>query len=97
MRAPIEAEPAHVALDGVDIFLGFLGRIGVVVTQIAMAAELAGDAEIEANRLGVADMQIAIRLRRKARDNRFVPPRRQIGAHDIANEILARFASRLLI
>ena len=37
--APIEAEPAHVALDGVDIFLLFLGRIGVVETQMAAAAE----------------------------------------------------------
>ena len=37
--APIEAEPAHVALDGVDIFLLFLGRIGVVEAQMAAAAE----------------------------------------------------------
>ena len=96
MRAPIEAEPAHVALDGVDIFLVFLGRVGVVEAQIAVAAELVGNAEIEANRLGVADMQIAVRLRRKARDDRLVPPGRQIGAHDVANEILARFASGLL-
>src|SRR5580704_7062776 len=96
MRAPIKTEPAHVALDGVDIFLGFLGRIGVVVAQIAMAAELLGDAEIEANRLGVADMQVAVRLRRKARNHGFVPTRLQIGAHDVANKILARFASGLL-
>ena len=40
MLAPIEAEPAHVALDGVDVFLLFLGRIGVVEAQMAAAAEL---------------------------------------------------------
>ena len=37
--APVEAEPAHVALDGVDVFLLFLGRIGVVETQMAAPAE----------------------------------------------------------
>ncbi len=66
---PIEAEPAHVALDGVDIFLLFLGRIGVVETQMTAAAEFLGDAEIQADRLGVADMQIAVRLGRKAGDH----------------------------
>ena len=55
MFAPVEAEPAHIALDGVDIFLFFLGRIGVVEAQVAAAAEFLRDAEIEADRLGVAD------------------------------------------
>ena len=72
MLAPIEAEPVHVALDGVDVFLLFLGRIGVVEAQIAVAAELLRDAEIQADRLGVADMQIAVRLGRKAGDDRLV-------------------------
>ena len=94
MLAPIEAEPAHVALDGVDIFLLFLGRVGVVEAQMAAAAEFLGDAEIEADRLGVADMQIAVRLGREAGDHRLVPPGRQIGAHDVADEILPGFADR---
>ena len=68
--APIEAEPAHVALDGVDIFLLLLGRIGVVEAQVTAAAELLGHAEIEADGLGVADVQIAVRLGREARDHR---------------------------
>ena len=46
---PIEAEPAHVAHDGIDIFLLFLGRVGVVEAQVAMAAEFLGNAEIETN------------------------------------------------
>jgi hypothetical protein len=62
--APVEAEPAHVALDGVDIFLLFLGGIGVVEAQMAAPAEFLRHAEIQADRLGVADMQIAVRLRR---------------------------------
>ena len=94
MLAPVEAEPAHVALDRVDIFLLFLGRIGVVVTQIALSAELLGDAEIQADRLGVADMQIAVGLGRKAGDDRLVPARCEIGPHNVADKILARFACR---
>ncbi len=92
MLAPIEAEPAHVGLDGVDIFLLLLGRVGVVEAQIAMAGEFLGDAEIEADRLGVADMQVAVRLRRKPGDDRLVPARGKIGAHDVADEILAGFS-----
>ena len=89
--APIEAEPAHVALDGVDIFLRLLGRVGVVVAQVAVAAELLRHAEIEADRLGMADMEIAVRLRRKAGDHAFVPARGQVRANDVADEILAGF------
>ena len=91
MLAPIEAEPAHVALDGVDIFLLLLGRVGVVEAQMAAAGKFLGDAEIEADRLGVADMQIAVRLRREAGDDGLVPAGRKIGANDVADEILARF------
>src|SRR5215468_10126164 len=52
MPIPIEAEPAHVALDRVDIFLLFSGRVGVVETQMTAAAELLRNAEVERNRLG---------------------------------------------
>ena len=38
--APIEAEPAHVALDRVDVFLLLPGRVGVVEAQVAAAAKL---------------------------------------------------------
>ena len=92
--APVEAEPAHVALDGVDIFLLFLGRIGVVEAQIAVAAELLRDAEIEADRLGVADMQIAVRLGRKAGDHLLDAPGVEVGLDDVADEIAAGFRRR---
>ena len=92
--SPIKAEPVHVALDGVDIFPRLLGRVGVVVAQVAMAAEFLGYAEIQADRLGVADMQIAVRLRREAGDDRLVPTRSQVGADDVADEILPSFPCR---
>ena len=45
----------------------FLFRIGVVEAQIGVSAELVGEAEVDADRLGVADVQISIGLGRKAR------------------------------
>ena len=90
--APVEAEPAHVGLDGVDVLLLLLGRVGVVEAQVAAPAELLGDAEVQADRLGMADVQIAVRLRRKARDHRLVPARIEVGLHDVANEVAPRLA-----
>src|SRR5262249_44273200 len=45
----------------------FLRRVGIVEAQIARSAGLLGDAEVQADRLGVADVQIAVRFGRKAR------------------------------
>ena len=95
MLAPVEAEPAHVALDGVDILLLFLGRVGVVEAQVAAAAELLGDAEVEADRLGVADVQVAVRLGRKAGHHRRVPLGVEVGLDDVADEIAPAFCYSL--
>ena len=92
--APVEAEPAHVALDGVDVLLLLLHRVGVVEAQVAAPAELLGDAEIQADRLGVADMQVAVRLRRKAGDDAGVTAGGEVGADDVADEVLPGFARR---
>jgi hypothetical protein len=85
--APIEAEPAHIALDRVDVFLLLLGRIGVVEAQVAAAAELLGDPEIEADRLGVADMEVAVGLGRKAGHDRAGAAGGEIARDDVADEI----------
>ena len=64
---PVEAEPLHVGLDRVDVLGLFLLGIGVVEAQIRVSAEFVGQSEVEADRLGVADVQIAVGLGRKAR------------------------------
>ncbi len=69
MLAPVEAEPAHVLLDRLDVLELLLDRVGVVEAQVAAAAELGGDPEVEADRLGVADVEIAVGLGRKAGDD----------------------------
>ena len=94
VRPPVEAEPAHVALDRVDIFLLLLGRVGIVEAQVAAAAEFLGDAEIKAERLGVADMQIAVGLRREAGHDFAHPPGGEVGRDDVANEIAPAFGCR---
>src|SRR5215469_878062 len=76
----------HIALDGVDVFLLLLRRIGVVEAQMTAAAELLRDAEIEADRLGVANVQIAVGLRRKA-GHHGVALCGEIRLDDIADEI----------
>ena len=85
--APVEAEPAHILGDGVDELLLFLGGVGVVEAQVAASAEFFRHAEIEADRLGVADMQVAVRLRRETRDDLGVALFGDVAGDDIADEI----------
>ena len=65
--APVEAEPVHVALDAFDELLGLALGIRVVEPQEARAAEFLGNAEIDADGFRVADVQVAVRLRREPR------------------------------
>ena len=97
MRSPIESEPAHVAFDGVDIFLLFLGRIGVVEAQMATPAELLRNSEIEADRLRMTDVKIPVGLRRKPGHHRVVALLVQIGLDDIADEIAPGFRCRRFV
>jgi hypothetical protein len=70
VRSPIEAEPVDRLLDGVDVFLLLLRRIGVIESQVADPAVLLRQPEVEADRLGVAEMQVSVWLRRKPRADR---------------------------
>ena len=64
---PIESQPAHVRFDGFHIFEIFLARIGIVETQVTEPAKFGGETEVETNGFRVADMKIAIGLRRESR------------------------------
>src|SRR5687768_6424516 len=86
--APLEAEPSDVALDLVDVLLRLFYRIGVVEPQVAVAAKLLGDAEIDANRLRVPDVETPVRLGWKSRDNAVVVfARDDVLSDDFSNEI----------
>jgi hypothetical protein len=78
-RMPVEAEPVDGVDDRVDVLLLFLLRVGVVEAQVADAAVLLGEAEVEADALRVADVQVAVRLGRKAgADARRIERRRRV-------------------
>ena len=64
--APVKTQPFDRVDDGVDVFHLLFFRVGVVKPQVAHAAVVARQAEVEANALGVADVQVAIRLGREA-------------------------------
>src|SRR6185295_14490513 len=87
VRAPVEPQPAHVRLDRVDVLLLLLERVGVVEAEVAVAAELARKAEVQADRLRVADVQVAVGLGREARHHRLVLPGAEILRHDLPDEI----------
>src|SRR3546814_12205966 len=65
-----------------------LFRSGVVEAQVAQAAELGGDAEVQADRLGVADVQVAVGFGREAGADGGMLPVGQVLADDLADEAL---------
>ena len=84
----MEAQPLHVFHDRLDVLRLFLRGIGIVETQVGMPAKLVRQPKIQADRLGMANVQIAVRLRRKARLH---PPLKFIGLqifqNDVADEV----------
>lgn len=87
---PIEAQPFHVGLDAFDVLDLFLLRIGIVEAQMATRTDggiLLSDPEVQADRTGVAEVQVAIRLRGKARDGGLVLTGGEVGGDDLADEI----------
>ena len=64
--APFEAQPLDVALYGFYIFCIFFLGIRVVHAEVAHAAELLGNAEVNSNGLGMSYVQVSVRFRRKA-------------------------------
>ena len=101
VRPPLEAEPAHRLLDRVDILLLFLRRVGVVEAQVAAPAVLGGEAEVEADRLRMPEMKIAVRLGRKARHHRLVLAGGEIRLDDLTDEVArggqTRFVHRRIL
>ena len=87
--APVEPEPAHVGLDGIDVRLLLLLGVGVVEPEVAAAAELARDAEVEGDRLRVADVEVAVGLGREAGDGDRDAARGEVRRDDLADEVAA--------
>ncbi len=85
------AEPCDVLLDGLDVLQALLRRVRVVEAQVARTAVVLGDAEIETDRLGVADVQVAVGLGGKARHHAAaVLAGGHIRVDDLADEVRRR-------
>ena len=69
MFAPVETQPVDIVLYGIDIFHIFLGGVCVIKPKVTDAFILLCQAEVKANALDVSNVEIAVRLRRKACDN----------------------------
>ncbi len=79
--APVKTQPFDRVDDGVDVFHLLFFRVGVVKPQVAHAAVVARQAEVEADALGVADVQVAVGLGREAgADFGGVQARQRLGA-----------------
>ena len=61
----METQPLNVFFDGVDVFVVFFFRIGIVKTQVAQAVVNISQTEVQADGFGVADVQVAVRLGRE--------------------------------
>ncbi len=66
---PFKAHPAYILLDGVNILHVFFYRIGIVEAQIALAAKILGESEIQTDGFGMTDMQVAVGFGGEARVN----------------------------
>jgi hypothetical protein len=59
----------HRVENRIDVLLFFLFRIGVVEAHVTRAAIVACQAEVQTDRFGVAEVQVAVGLRRETRAN----------------------------
>jgi hypothetical protein len=94
---PVEAEPAHILLDRFDVLDVFFRRVGVVEAQMTRTAVFQRNAEVQADRLGMADVEIAVRFGRETRRHPtavFVGG--EVPGDDVADEV-ARRAGRVLV
>ena len=60
---PIEAQPANIFLDALDVFYLFLGRIGVIKAEVAACVDalvFLRNSKIKAECFGVANVEVAI-------------------------------------
>src|SRR5690625_2937472 len=63
---PFKSQPFDIFLNGMDISRLFCQRVGIIKTEVRITSVLFSQSKVQANRLSVADMQIAVGLRGKA-------------------------------
>ena len=61
----MKAQPLNVFFDGVDVFVVFFFRVGIVKTQVAQAVVNIRQTEVQADGFCVADVQVTVWLGRE--------------------------------
>ena len=84
---PTIDQPMHIGHDGINVLSFLFRRIGVVHSNVTDAVELMRDPEVQADRLGVTNMKISVRFRRKTRDNLAVFSSTQVIRYNVADKI----------
>src|SRR5437016_994454 len=69
MRSPVVPQPTDRVGDRILVLDVLLERIRVIEAQMADAAVLGGEPEIQYDRLGMTEMQVAVRFRRETCDD----------------------------
>ena len=62
----VGTQPVQIFDDAVDVLLTLAGRVGVVQTQVELAAVLVCNGPVDVDGLGTADVQVAVGLGREA-------------------------------
>mmetsp|Transcript_18734 Transcript_18734/g.38372 ORF Transcript_18734/g.38372 Transcript_18734/m.38372 type:complete len:274 (+) Transcript_18734:1292-2113(+) len=85
-------EPAHVGYDAGDVEGGLLEGVGVVHADVgadvAGAVELLVEAKVHAYALGMAKVQVPVRLGRKPSHDGLLPPFPHVLGHYLRDEVL---------
>ena len=84
----VGSQPLYVLDDGLDELGLLFRRIGVVETEIELAAVFLRQAVIQKDRLGVSDMQVAVGLRRETGLHMVVDALRQVFLDLLLDKIL---------
>ena len=94
---PLESQPLDVLFDCVHIFGVLLRRIGVVVAEVGLSVIFLGKAEVYAETLGVAEVQIAVRLRRETGEYAVILAAGKVRFDDFFEEIQFLLGFRLIL
>ena len=70
---PVEPEPLHIFDDRFDVKVFFFSRVGIIEAQVTQTTKLAGKTKVEADGLGMSNVEEPVRLRWKSRLDASVP------------------------
>ena len=93
LAIPLKTQPTDIVLNSINKDLALFLGVRVIKTQIANAAKLLRQAKIDRDRLGMTNMQKAVRLGRKTRYDRGHNPIVQVILNLGLEKITSRFGT----